>query len=66
MARASGWVVVSKDVDMTVIARRRGGFTVLWLRLGNVGNQALGERLGSVWPKIEATLPAGEVIIEVR
>jgi predicted nuclease of predicted toxin-antitoxin system len=63
----SGRVVVSKDEDFLFRASReteRAG--LIWVRLGNCRTKALLSEFERLWPRIEASLRAGERIIEVR
>jgi len=41
-------------------------FQLIWVRLGNCRTAALVSTFEQVWPKLEASLKAGERIIEIR
>lgn len=59
-------VIWSKDADFAERARQSPGLQVVWLRLGNTTNAALRTRLAPLLGEVEATLVAGEVLIEIR
>jgi predicted nuclease of predicted toxin-antitoxin system len=62
-ATAEGAALVTKDGDFAALrTRAQGGLPVVWLRLGNVGNDALEQALLSALPQIAA---AGEGVVEV-
>jgi predicted nuclease of predicted toxin-antitoxin system len=57
----------SKDADFAVLRlQAASGPAVVWLRLGNVGNDALIEAVLSALPEIVAAIEAGEGVVEVR
>lgn len=60
-------VIVTKDADFAAMrGRARKGPAVIWLRLGNVSNDALITSLVRVLPDIVAAIEAGEVVVELR
>ncbi len=60
-------IVISKDEDFLYLANRpKARFQFVWVRLGNCRTAALLEVFEQVWPKVEASLNAGERIVEVR
>ena len=62
-ATQEGATLVTKDADFAALrTRAQGGPPVVWLRLGNAGNDALEKALLSALPQIAA---AGEGVVEV-
>lgn len=60
-------VIVTKDVDFAALRSHAGNDpAVVWLRLGNVTNDALIKALQSALPEIVAAIEAGEAVVEVR
>jgi predicted nuclease of predicted toxin-antitoxin system len=60
-------IVISKDEDFLYMANgpsARARF--IWVRIGNCRTKALLEAVGRLWPKIEASLKAGDRVIELR
>jgi predicted nuclease of predicted toxin-antitoxin system len=55
-------VLITKDADFAALAR---GPAVVWLRLGNVSNDALIAMVKAALPEIVAALEAGEGLVEV-
>ena len=67
LALASESVVITKDRDFAEWAiRRRPCPQIVWLRVGNLPNGALRDRLDTAWPKVVAGLSSGALIIEAR
>ncbi len=65
-ARSRGAVLVTKDEDfLTMAVLNREGPPIVWIRLGNVSNQALWSALEPALPDIIKALSAGERVIEV-
>ncbi|MGH9326720.1 MAG: DUF5615 family PIN-like protein [Terriglobia bacterium] len=63
----SGRIVVSKDEDFLHLANRQpqsGG--VIWVRLGNCRTPSLLAQFERLWPRIQASLEAGDRVIEIR
>ena len=59
-------VLVSKDEDFAVFAERdANGPQVVWIRLGNISNEALWQALNPRLDEIIQALEAGEKVIEV-
>lgn len=65
-AAARGAIIVTKDEDFSVIVRTRPGPQVVWVRVGNCGNDALLIRMAAVWPSVILELQAGARLIEIR
>lgn len=79
-ASKQGAVVITKDADFAALAGKTGtgprsenaktrakrGPAVVWLRLGNVTNDALIKAVVGVLPQIIAAIEAGEDLVEVR
>jgi predicted nuclease of predicted toxin-antitoxin system len=60
-------IIVTKDEDFA--ARRSHvllGPQIVWIRIGNVTNKRLEQRLSAVWDQLIADLELGTEIIEVR
>lgn len=65
-ADATGAIIVSKDEDFSVIVGRSGGPQVVWVRLGNCGNDDLLAHMQNNWASLLAELTAGVQLIELR
>lgn len=66
-ASENGCAILTKDEDFLHFAALPGaGARLIWIRLGNCRTQVLLGFIERIWPKIEASLAAGERIIEVR
>lgn len=65
-AKEFGAVIVTKDEDFTQIGRSVTGPQIVWLRLGNVGRNALLEKISEILPQIVKAIEGGERVIEVR
>jgi predicted nuclease of predicted toxin-antitoxin system len=60
-------IIISKDEDFLYLANRpKATFQLVWVRLGNCRTAALLELFEQIWPKLEASLTAGERIVEIR
>jgi predicted nuclease of predicted toxin-antitoxin system len=60
-------VIVSKDEDFFYLASApESKSKLVWIRLGNCRTKTLLAAIEQVWPKIEASLKAGDRIIEIR
>lgn len=59
--------VLSKDADFADMARTKRGASpqIVWLRFGNISNDALWRRLSPLLPEIARRLRAGERLIEI-
>jgi predicted nuclease of predicted toxin-antitoxin system len=59
--------VVTKDEDFAqrVLASRRPGPAVVWLRVGNCSNRALRAWFGPLLPRIMEAVHTGERLVEV-
>ena len=62
---ASGAILISKDEDFARL-RLPDRFALLWLRCGNVTNEALSRWLEARWDQVERWLAAEERFIELR
>lgn len=66
-AQKTGAVLMTKDEDFVALALRDpSGPQVVWLRIGNIGNDALWRTISAVLDEIIKSLDAGERIVEVR
>jgi predicted nuclease of predicted toxin-antitoxin system len=66
-AIANQAVVITKDEDFLYLANRSApAARLIWVRLGNCRTKALLAAFEAAWPKIEASLWAGDRIIELR
>jgi predicted nuclease of predicted toxin-antitoxin system len=60
-------IIISKDEDFFYLASQpKAVFQLIWVRLGNCRATVLLDAFEKVWPKLEASLTAGERILEVR
>ena len=65
-AKQTGASLVTKDEDFVALARSEpAGPQVVWVRLGNIGNDALWRAIDPLWDAIIQALDAGERIVEV-
>lgn len=65
--RAIEAVLVTKDEDFVAFALRdSAGPQVVWLRIGNITNQALWRTIGTAFDEILDALKSGERIVEVE
>lgn len=61
------FVVISKDEDFLYLAgRAETKSRFLWIRFGNCRTPALLSRLLKMWPGVEASLKAGDRVVELR
>ncbi|HEV2500699.1 MAG TPA: DUF5615 family PIN-like protein [Terriglobia bacterium] len=63
----SGRIVITKDEDFLHLANRQpqsGG--VIWVRLGNCRTTNLLAAFERLWPRIQASIEAGDRVIEIR
>jgi predicted nuclease of predicted toxin-antitoxin system len=59
--------LITKDEDFLALARcDPSGPQVIWIRIGNISNEALWRRIGPVLDDIVGLLEAGERVVEVR
>lgn len=65
-ARDGGAVIISKDEDFSLIGARTGQPQVVWVRLGNCGNEQLLARFDEEWSRIIEELEAGAALLELR
>jgi len=66
-AGENGQIVISKDEDFAHLAARvKTGARFVWVRLGNCRSAALLAAFDRVWPRLEASLLAGDEIVEIR
>jgi predicted nuclease of predicted toxin-antitoxin system len=59
-------IVVTKDEDFSLLATKDLGVVVLWIRLGNVSNRLLLQRLEASWTEIVGHLATGDRVVEIR
>ena len=64
-AAAHGLILVTKDDDF-VLRHPPTDYLLVWLRCGNITNQALRLWLSARWETLSARLQEGERLIEVR
>ena len=66
-ATANERIIISKDEDFFYLASgSKASFQLVWVRLGNCRTAALLETFEQAWSTIEASLKAGERVIEIR
>ena len=63
-AIANGLVLITKDDDFR-LRYPPLGYSLVWLRCGNVTNRALREWLAVRWPEVRQRLDEGDVFMEV-
>ncbi|MGH9359062.1 MAG: DUF5615 family PIN-like protein [Terriglobia bacterium] len=60
-------IVITKDEDFIYLSKREPEQAgVIWVRMGNCRTAALLAKFARLWPRIQASVEAGERIIEVR
>lgn len=65
-ARHEGATLITKDEDFISLSQNDpSGPQIIWIRLGNIGNEALWRILAPIFPDITKSLQDGERIIEV-
>lgn len=65
-AQRAGATLITKDEDFAALARRDpSGPQVVWIRIGNISNDALWRVLEPLLDEIIQSLDAGERIVEV-
>jgi predicted nuclease of predicted toxin-antitoxin system len=64
-ALLAGAIMVTKDEEYADLRPRVEGLQVLWLRLGNLPNRVLLEKLAAAWDRAESRLLAGEAIVSI-
>lgn len=61
-----GATLITKDEDFVALAdRKRTGPQVVWIRVGNIGNNALWRAIEPILDEIIEALNAGERVVEV-
>jgi predicted nuclease of predicted toxin-antitoxin system len=66
-ARSVRAVLMTKDEDFVALALREpSGPQVVWLRIGNISNEALWVRISAALDEILESLESGERIVEVN
>jgi predicted nuclease of predicted toxin-antitoxin system len=59
-------VLITKDEDFVALANRdQSGPQLVWLRIGNISNDALWAAMSAAWDEIIGPIEAGERIVEV-
>jgi len=65
--RRIGAILMTKDEDFVALALREpSGPQVVWLRIGNISNDALWTTISAALDEILKSLEAGERIVEVN
>ncbi len=65
-ARRARAVLITKDEDFVTLALREpSGPQLVWLRIGNIGNDALWKTISATLDEIIGSLEAGERIVQV-
>jgi predicted nuclease of predicted toxin-antitoxin system len=65
--RSIGAALMTKDEDFVALALREpSGPQVIWLRIGNIGNEALWSTISAALDEILEALELGERIVEVN
>lgn len=60
-------ILITKDEDFLTLSRGDpSGPQIVWIRIGNISNDALWRRIGPIIEEIVGALQAGERVIEVR
>ncbi|MGH9396961.1 MAG: DUF5615 family PIN-like protein [Terriglobia bacterium] len=60
-------IVISKDEDFLHLASKSLGTAgLIWVRLGNCRTSNLLAEFRRLWPRIQASLEAGDRVIEIR
>jgi len=63
----NGRIVVTKDEDFLHLVNRQGQVRgLIWVRLGNCRTANLLDQFKRLWPRIQASLDAGDRVIEIR
>lgn len=66
-AEETGRLVISKDEDFLYLAGRGSTSAgLLWVRFGNCRTSVLLAAFERIWPRVEASVRAGDRIIELR
>jgi len=59
-------ILITKDEDFVALAKReRSGPQVVWIRVGNIGNEALWRAISTAFSEILESLEAGERVVEM-
>lgn len=67
LAKRKALVILSKDEDFAKRSRQVANPpVVVWLRVGNIRNQALIDWVGKLLPQIVELIEQGEHLIEIR
>jgi predicted nuclease of predicted toxin-antitoxin system len=65
-ASRSGAALITKDADFVALAaHRRTGPQVVWIRVGNISNDALWAAMSVALDELVKALQAGERVVEV-
>jgi len=60
-------IILTKDEDFAALRRHaKTGPAVVWLRMGNIANYVLAERLLLALPLIALAIENGETLVEIR
>jgi predicted nuclease of predicted toxin-antitoxin system len=61
-----GAVLITKDHDFVRLQMTEPvAVSIIWLRFGNSSNRDLIDRVDQEWPRVMASLRAGEALIEI-
>jgi predicted nuclease of predicted toxin-antitoxin system len=64
-AVARGAILITKDRDFAVLrAANKDGPTIVWVRIGNIGNRTLIAQMLRSLPRIQSAIERGETIVE--
>lgn len=62
-----GQIIITKDEDFLHLASKESGTAgLIWVRLGNCRTSNLIAEFKRLWPRIQASLEAGDRIVEIR
>jgi predicted nuclease of predicted toxin-antitoxin system len=60
-------ILITKDEDFLALSRGDpSGPQIVWIRIGNISNDALWRRIGPVIDEVIGALEAGERVVEIR
>lgn len=66
LARAQGWVILSKDADFAIRALRERTVQVVWIRCGNLKLKVFEAWFVARMPAMRRLLDNGEHLVELR
>jgi predicted nuclease of predicted toxin-antitoxin system len=59
-------IIVTKDSDFSRLRLYQPQARIIWVRVGNVNNAVLREKLDAVWSELEVQIENGDQLIEIR